>query len=113
MTVDQFWPYKVFDGDHPLMEEWKKAKEILPGMGHIFNDFIQRVYRFPNNYGASVIKGGFFTSGDWEIVFLHFHLKSNKSYSMVSSPERFREWEEIQECLTLIKSWNKKEGELK
>ena len=48
-----------------------------------FNDGlggIHYIFRFPNNYGASVVKGKYTYGGDedlWEMALLYFHNESN------------------------------------
>lgn len=53
-----------------------------------FNDElggIHYIFRFPNNYGASVVKGKYTYGGDkdlWEMALIYFHDESN-DYKLV------------------------------
>ena len=52
---------------------------------HPLGDGIQKIYRFANNYGASVVQSyGSYTDNDkeWELAVIHFDSPDNDSYRL-------------------------------
>ncbi len=46
---------------------------------------VQKIYRFPNNYGASVVRGEFTYEGDrglWELAVIKFTNEDNNSWNL-------------------------------
>lgn len=60
-----------------------RNEEFTKYLTEKFNDElggVHYIFRFPNNYGASVIKGKYTYGGDkdlWEMALLYFHDESN------------------------------------
>ena len=64
--------------------ENKPAKEI-PVKTKSIHGGIQKVFRFPNNYGASVVRHSFsygVSQGLWELAVIHFDSESDDDFDM-------------------------------
>ncbi len=58
---------------------------FIPEFTKEINGGTQAVYRFENDYGASVIKGGEFAYGGLELAVLKFNGEGNEDYSLTYS----------------------------
>lgn len=116
--------YLIQDGSHPVAEELRRVSHIQNDLNVqlLGIDAIQKVYRFPNHLGASVIHGTF-SMHRWEMAEFKFcnnfprqrmpkkkriYKKWMKQYSawqeMVGEPMRTREFQQIESELLRIKN---------
>jgi hypothetical protein len=100
-----FEEYLIKDGEHPVSIEVREAMEKAKSMGEKLNGSllglgsVQKVYKFPNGYGASVVKGSF-TFGLWELVMIKFDGEGN--FHLIGDITRRNDYEDINKLLLLI-----------
>lgn len=112
MKVDN---YIMSKGFHPVHFEALKLEKIRPSRIS-FKGTTQVIYRFPNGYGASVIKGELISFGLDEMAVMKFPKfphnrpprtkRLKKKYSsreMIGDPVRFSDKEELEQRLLDIK----------
>jgi hypothetical protein len=96
----------IYDGDHPLHKETdslditEEEKERMP---HLFKErAVQKIYRFSNGMGASVVRG-FFTFDMWELAVIQFTGPGVHDFILMDEPAR-GEWSDIEAMLFLIEN---------
>lgn len=99
--MSKFDEYLIYDGKHGTAIE---AENYVKETGKPFpfgSDGVQKIYKFPNGYGASVIKG-WFSSNKWEIIVVGYEDIESDDYAIVGDILRFDFFEEVEEILELI-----------
>lgn len=105
IKLSKFKKYLIQDGPHPLeasIEDMEsdgyKTPEYMQGS-------IQKVYRFPNGYGVSIVRG-YFSFFMWEVIILDF--KPDGDYRLISDIDRFQTWNGVEDFLKGIYNLKRK-----
>jgi hypothetical protein len=81
---------------------------------------VQKIYRFDNGYGASVIRTPYTYGGNvglWELAVIEFKDEDNENFKLTyetpvtSDVEGYLEWSEVEKLLERIEALDKKEKE--
>ena len=102
---DRHLHHLVYDGPYRLASEAILGRE-LTGLLKLFDDWRQRIYRFDNSYGASVVLYRPLTAPTmrWDLITTRFEGLDPFAFRYASAAANDLRWREVQRLLDRIKA---------
>ena len=100
---DRHKRHLVYDGDYTFL---RAAKELYRPLKNLFNDWRQRIYRFENNLGASVVLYTPLSNEQmtWDLVLARFNGHDPFDFNYADGVTSKLHWRDVQTILDDIKA---------
>jgi hypothetical protein len=102
---DRHRGHLVYEGPYRLTGRERLGRE-LAGLLELFSDWRQRIYRFENSHGASVVlyRPLAAPSMRWDLIAARFEGHDPLAFRYLGAPESDLRWREVQRLLDRIKA---------
>lgn len=102
---DRHRSHLVYEGPYRLTSRERLGRE-LAGLLELFDDWRQRIYRFENSYGASVVLYRPLTAPSmrWDLIAARFEGHGPFAFRYQGAPANDLRWREVQRLLDRIKA---------